>query len=125
MLCTTCARFGRAGPLVRETGETKWAFFWLVVLLFANPGCASFGDMLVLNIGGGVARVVSARPTWCCAHLHGVLHAGLGEGFGGCGDASVTPKVVLFAPCFFGENYVFLVECGFMVLHAAKYTGGR
>ena len=38
---------------------------------FGQSGCASFGDMLGLNNGGGVATDVSAHTTWCCAPSKG------------------------------------------------------
>ena len=42
--------------------------------------------------------MVCAEPTWCCASLHGVLHAGLREGVGDCRGAVVTQDISLMVP---------------------------
>ena len=47
-------------------------------------------------MGGGVATAVGVHPTQCCAPLHGVLHAGLGEGVGNCRGTVVTQNVAPF-----------------------------
>ena len=40
--------------------------------------------------------MVGVHPTWRCALLLGVLHAGLGEDVGDCRGAAVTHNVALF-----------------------------
>ena len=40
--------------------------------------------------------MVGVHPTWRCALLLGVLHAGLGEDVGNCRGVAVTQHVALF-----------------------------
>ena len=99
------ARFSRAGPLITETGETKWAFFSWIVLLMLVWVCLHWRHAWIEHW----RRL--CHSIQCSSHL--VLRSPP------CHDAAVTKKLFFLAPLRFpsgGEKTVSsLEERGFMV----------